>query len=171
MQNSTDLILLFLEDSKMKKIFLSLILVFIFCSSVFGASSDDIYLRRDVFEAKMDVLIQKIDSNFAILSARIDSLEKRIDGVDKRIDGVDKRIDGLEASLNKRIDGIDKKTDAILNIIYLILVMLGTILIAPFVQKWLEFRSEKPEPAFTLEDVKKLIDERFAVHNVSLAGK
>ena len=44
----------------MKKLLLSLTLVLTFCFSAFGAASDDVYLRRDIFKAKMDALMAEI---------------------------------------------------------------------------------------------------------------
>ena len=137
----------------MKKIFLSMIFVF-YAFSAYGASSDDVYLRKDVFEAKMDAFMARIDGNFAALTTRIDELDKRLSS---RIDGVDKRIDNLQ------------------NVFYLVLVLIGVIIALPFVQRGFEKLKENRKQSLTLEDVKKLIEENnakmFEAINVKFATK
>ena len=170
----------------MKKIFLTIIFVF-YAFSAYGASSDDVYLRKDVFEAKMDAFMARIDGNFATLTTKIDELDKRlsarIDGVDKslsaRIDELDKRlssrIDDLDAKLSTRIDSVDKRIDNLQNVFYLVLVLIGVIIALPFVQKGFEKLKENRKQSLTLEDVKKLIEENnakiFEAINVKFATK
>ena len=140
----------------MKKLLLALILIFMTLSGIAnGATSDDVYLRKDVFEAKMETLF-----------AKIDALEKRID---VRIDNLEKRIDRVETHLDKRIDDTH-------NFLYFIMVLVGVLIALPFVQKGLEGRKEKianqnVNQSLTLEDVKKLINEAINMKNLSVQGK
>ena len=138
----------------MRKILLSLMLIAtLYCSGVYGATSDDVYLRKDVFDAKMDAFMAEIRGDIKELSARIDG---RIDSLEKRIDGVDKRIDDSH------------------NFFYLILVGLGVLIAMPFIQKGLEKRElqkEQSSQSFTLDDVKKLINEAIMSNNLSVQGK
>ena len=157
----------------MKKIFLTIIFVF-YAFSAYGASSDDVYLRKDVFEAKMDAFMAEIRGEFKGLYARIDDLDAklstRISDLDAklstRISDLDiklsTRISDLDSKLSTRNDGIDKRIDNLQNVFYLVLVLIGVIITLPFIQKILENRKENLKHSFTLEDVKKLIEENNA---------
>ncbi len=118
----------------MKKVYvLVLIQLLVFGTVSYGAVSDDVYVRKDVFEAKMETMNGKLDmileqlrelrdeqkaqrKDINSLSNRISELAGRIDGLDKRIDVVEKsvnsRIDGMEKSVNARIDGMEKSVNA-----------------------------------------------------------
>ncbi len=168
----------------MKKVYvLVLIQLLVFGIVSYGAVSDDVYVRKDVFEVYMQNILQRLDKiddglnnlnqTVANLSARVEGLDKRIDGLDKRIDGLDKRIDGLDKRmdrLDKRIDGnyvaLSSRIDDLRNGIYLWLVAIGLFASWPKVkesaQKWV-----KPNSSITLEDVKRLIEE----NNAKIAGK
>ncbi len=127
----------------MKKmiVILSMVLL-VFGTESYGAVSDDVYVRKDVFEvymqninSKFDIIMEElkeqrktmneISDKLTVLSGRIDSvnasLSERISGVNAslsgRIDGLNaslsERIDGLNASLSGRIDGLDKRIDGV----------------------------------------------------------
>ncbi|MBQ6982832.1 MAG: hypothetical protein IJQ15_10460 [Synergistaceae bacterium] len=161
----------------MKKVYVLVsIQLLMFGTVSYGAVSDDVYVRKDVFEVYMQSILQRLDKiddglnnlnqTVANLSARVEGLDKRIDGLDKRMDGLDKRIDGLD----KRIDGnyvaLSSRIDDLRNGIYLWLVAIGLFVSWPKVkesaQKWV-----KPTPSITLEDVRRLIEE----NNAKIAGK
>lgn len=110
----------------MKKIIFAVMIVCVMCSGACAVSEDmSVYVRRDVFDAKMEMLFTrlegKIDALDKKLSAQIDGLDKKIDAVDKKlsekIDGVDKKlsaqIDGVDKKLSAQIDGLDKKIDGV----------------------------------------------------------
>ena len=142
----------------MRKILLSLVLVVtLCCSGVHGASSEDVYLRRDVFEAKMDAFMAEIRGDIKELSARIDG----------RIDSLEKEVKSVETNLNKRVDDLH-------NFFYLIIVLLGLVIAMPFMQKShneSEVKKEKTVQILTVDDVKKLINEAIMSNNLSLQGK
>ena len=131
----------------MRKILLSLVLIAtLYCSGVYGVTSDDVYLRKDVFEAKMDAFMAEIRGDIKELSARIDG----------RIDSLEKRIDDSH------------------NFFYLILVGLGVLIAMPFMQKLhieREIKREKTVQILTVDDVKKLINEAMMSNNLSVQGK
>ena len=162
----------------MKKFFAAIFLLLILSSVSYAAASEDIkvqdvYVRQDVFDAKMEALFLRLHSeienlgnkingridslsaemsgNLKELSARIDSnykeLSVRIDGVEKRIDGVENRIDGVE----NRIDDVGKRIDTTNTFFYYLLVMLGIIIGLPYVNKWLEGRSIKNQQPSTTQ--------------------
>ena len=113
----------------MKKVYVLVsIQLLMFGTVSYGAVSDDVYVRKDVFEVYMQSILQRLDKiddglnnlnqTVANLSARVEGLDKRIDGLDKRMDGLDKRIDGNYVALSSRIDDLR-------NGIYLWLVEIG----------------------------------------------
>ena len=135
----------------MKKIIILTILSLMMSSESFGAVSDDVYVRKDVFDAKKEAMFNRLHGDIQALSEKIDrrfdTLSARIDGLDKRMDGFDKRIDDLQHYL------------------YLVLVLLGIVVALPSVQKALQWREERKEARksfITLEDVERLIDARMA---------
>ena len=163
----------------MRKVYvLLLVQLLVFGTASYGAVSDDIYVRKDVFDAKIEALFnrlhgdiqalsERMDGNFAKLSERIDglntSLSERIDGVNASLSG---RIDGVNASLSGRIDSLDKRIDDLRNGIYLWLAAVGIVIAWPKVsEKFQNWR--KSQPSVTLEDVRRLIEE----NNAKLQGK
>ena len=94
----------------MKKIFCAVLMMFVMCSVSLGASEDmSVYVRQDVFDAKMETLFLRLHGEIENLGTR---LEGKIDALSERIDGLDKKIDGVEKSLSERINGLEKKMDA-----------------------------------------------------------
>ena len=69
----------------MKKILLAVVLILVAASGCYGAASDDVYLRRDVFEAKMDAFMAEIRlGNEQIrreMNDRFNVLDRKIDNV------------------------------------------------------------------------------------------
>ncbi|MBQ3457394.1 MAG: hypothetical protein IJG30_00385 [Synergistaceae bacterium] len=164
----------------MKKVLVLLLIQILFYGTAcYGAVSDDIYVRKDVFEVYMRNLGDKLDmilegqkalrqdinvlsERVSVLDRRVDRLEARMNGLDKRIDGLDKRIDGVD----KRVESVDKRIDDLRNGIYLWLVAIGLFLSWPKAQKMLQSFG-KSTPSITLEDVRRLIEE----NNMKLSGK
>lgn len=136
----------------MKKIYVAMMIVILTATASYGAVSDDVYVRRDVFDAKMESMFNRLHGDIQVLSGKIDAL-------DKRIEGIDKRIDGVNTSLSARIDDLR-------NGLYLWLVAIGLFVSWPkakeTVQKW-----GKATPSITLEDVQRLIEQ----NNARMAGK
>ncbi len=153
-----------------RKFLMTLLLVCVLSSSCYAATSYDIYVRQDVFDAKMEALFVRLHGEIEALGNKLEgeikALSERIDGnfatLLSRIDGLDKRIDGLD----KRIDGLDKRIDLTNNFLYYVLVLLGAMLLLPFVNRWLDNKANKQEEAtqkfITLDDVRKLIEENNA---------
>ena len=130
---------------KMKKIIILIMLLLMMSSESFGAVSDDVYVRKDVFDAKMEAMFNRLHGDIQALS---------------------ERMDGNFAALSRRMDGLDKRMDNLQHhYLYLVLVLLGIIVALPSVQKMLQWREERKEArksSITLEDVERLIDARMA---------
>jgi len=140
-----------------KKIFTALILACLLSSSAYGSASEVIYIRQDVFDAKMEAFMNEIRGEFQVINAKFAALDKRIDDLQT---STAKRIDDLQASTAYRID--DLKT-----IIYWGLSILGLLIaFAIFGPSFGEFLRNLRKPSFTLEDVRRLIEE----NNVRLSA-
>ena len=134
----------------MKKILLAVLCLSIL-SPAYGAS-EDVYVRQDVFDAKMEAL-------FSRLHGEIEALGNKING---RIDTLSARMDGNFMALSNRIDGLEKRVEDTHNFLYYLLVVFAAIVLLPYINKWWEERKERKEaaqPSITLDDVKRLIAE------------
>ncbi|MBQ9904905.1 MAG: hypothetical protein IJM47_08990 [Synergistaceae bacterium] len=104
------------------------------------------YLRKDVFDAKMDRILQRLDR----IDQRLDNLEKSINGLSDRL-----------SMLSGRVEGLDARMGDMQNYIYFLIVFLGIVVGLPTVQKMYE-KGKESRPTVTLEDVKRLIEENNA---------
>lgn len=141
----------------MKKFISAIILILTLTVSAFAANSDDIYLRRDVFEAKMDAFMAEIK----LMNQNMRSeLKQDINELSKAVSVLSTRIDGLDA----RIDGTNTRIDDLRNGLYLWLVAIGTFIAWPKAKEFLQSRKTN-KPDFTLQDVEilvtKLIDAKL----------
>ncbi|MBQ9390247.1 MAG: hypothetical protein IJU07_08745 [Synergistaceae bacterium] len=146
----------------MKRLATVLLLMLSMTGLCYGAASEDmsVYLRKDVFDAKMEAFMTEIRGEFQVVNAKIDALSRR---VDDNYNTLSKRIDDNYSSLLKRIDNHYNSLDK--NGMYLLLVVLGIIMSLPIVQKMLqshESKKESKQQFVTLEDVKRLIAENNA---------
>ncbi|MBQ7170481.1 MAG: hypothetical protein IJR63_11330 [Synergistaceae bacterium] len=181
----------------MRKILLSVMIACAVSSEAFALSEDmSVYVRQDVFDAKMEVLFTRLHSEIENLGTRlegkIDALSERIDGLDKKIDSVEKslsekidavdkrlseKIDAVDKKLSARIDGVDKRIDGLdkriedtHTFVYWILVLFGAIFLIPFVSKFWELHMERRPPTVTLEDVQRMIVEAINANNAKIRG-
>ena len=195
-----------------KIIFVGLLMVGIFCSGAFAANSDDVYLRRDVFEArmdafeakmnvfeiKMDAFVQQIQLENEKFRTEIKSeiqgvkseLQSEIKNVKSDLQGVkselqseiknvksdlQSEIQNVKSDLREQIARIDERTGNTLHVVYWILASLAVIIALPSVQKlliWWYDSKKRSAQSVTLDDVKKLLDERLgAVNSPQVVGK
>ena len=126
----------------MRKILAGIALVLITCSASYGAVSEDmsVYVRRDVFDAKMEGFMKEIRGEFQVMNAKIEALSRRMDDNYRNLEA---RIGDLR------------------EYIYWLIVLLGIIICLPIVQKIFQSVKES-RPTVTLEDVKRLIEENNA---------
>lgn len=161
----------------MKKFILTLIITLIFSASAFAASSDDIYVRKEVFDVHMQNINSKLELILTELKAQgneiksmrndINELAKSVavlsERVDRNFDTLSARINGVDTSLSNRIEGIDNRISdlRIRDAVYLVMVILGIIAALPGIKKFFQWK-EAHKPAFTLEDVERLIDAKLS---------
>ena len=141
----------------MRRVIALIVLSLLTGTASYGAVSDDVYVRKDVFE----VYMQNINANQERILQRLDKLDDGIHALNQTVANLSGRVDGLD----KRIDSLDKRIDDLRNGIYLWLVAIGLIVAWPkareMFRKW-----GTSAPSITLEDVRRLIEE----NNVKLRG-
>lgn len=136
----------------MKKIFCAALMMFVMCSVSLGASEDmSVYVRQDVFDAKMELLLTRIEGKIDALSERIDGLESRIDA---RIDSVERRI-----NYGSIIGDIMK---------YLPFILISALVLMVYASIFFEERRRSRTPFTTVEDVKRLIKEAIAENSAKI---
>ena len=156
-----------------KKIISMLLLLMITSSACYGAVSDDVYLRKDVFDAKMEAMNAKLDmllEQMKNLQEEQKAMRKDLSELTTAVSVMSERIDRNFDTLSARIDGLDKRMDYQQNYLYLLLVILGIIVALPTVQKMLQGREDRKnsrKESITLEDVMRLIEQ----NNARMAGK
>lgn len=151
----------------MRKTIMAALLLMLIANSCYGAVSEDIYVRKDVFDAKMEAFMAEIRlmneqsrnemrSMEASINTRIDKMGTRIDKLETRIDRLDTRIDMLDM----KIDGVEKRMSSLEIMIYWIL---GTLSVAFAVLALAPYLKEIRKPSITLNDVRRLIEENNAL--------
>ena len=154
----------------MKKFFAALIFVLLMSSVIYGAETEDIYVRKDVFEARMDRMEALIEKAVMEMKAENEKFRNEIRGeisvfkdeIGTKLQNVLDEINNLKTEirvLEIRVSELDHRISIIETIVYwifaIVSVMLASLALTPIVR---EFR----RPQITLEDVKKLIEENNA---------
>ena len=119
----------------MKKFLLSLALLLLLPSFSYGAVSDDVYLRKDVFDANMKAVITRIDALENVINTRFNAIDRRIDDMNTRIGDTQTMVYGGFTALG---------------------VLMTLLTFAPSL--WGAVKNVR-RPSITLEDVKRLIAE------------
>ena len=176
----------------MRKFVIPAVFVLLMCNICWGAASEDmnVYLRKDVFEARMDAFMKEMRGEFQVMNAKLEALSQRMDdnyrnleqkiddnrrNLEQKIDdnrrNLEQKIDSNYHNLEQRIDNnyhsLDTRISDVRNDVYLGLVILGIIVSLPIVQKMLSSMEVKRQ-MITLEDVKRLIEENNAELRKSL---
>ena len=115
----------------MRKTIMAALLLMLMTNSCYGAVSEDIYVRKDVFDAKMEAFMAEIRLMNEQLRGEIRELSSRIDGVEKRMSTLE----------------------------IMIYWILGTLSVAFAVLALAPYLKEIRKPSITLNDVRRLIEE------------
>ena len=158
----------------MKKLILILLLLLLMPMKAHAeSSSNDVYLRSDVFEAKMDAFMAEI---------RLMNEQTRRE-MDKRFNEIHAEMDKRFSEVNEKIGRLDERTEATKTSVYWGFAILGiVIVVAP---AFLEYVRSLRKPHFTLDEVNQLITKRmeefstnfmkniqeFSKGNIEFAGK
>ena len=155
----------------MKKFILAIILSITLTASAFAANSDDIYVRKDVFDVHMQNINQNLEKILSELQAQrndINDLKKAVavlsERTDRNFETLSARIDGVNHSLSNRIDGVNSRIDDLRNGLYLWLVVIGTfIAFMGVVVAWPRVKDflTAQKNTLTIQDVERIIDAKL----------
>ena len=149
-----------------KEILLLVMMLIIFNSSAHGAVSDDIYVRKDIFEARMDRLEMLIEKNIAQLRSEIQEmrmeLHQDIQKVDSKVEVLNERTESLKTSVYWGL--------SVMGIIVTVLTLIvGFAIFAPSLS---EFLKGLRKPSMTAEEVEKIFQRLIEANNAKFfAGK
>ena len=157
----------------MKKMLISLLLVLIFNFAAYGAASDDVYLRRDVFEAKMDALMAEIRlGNEQLRNELRSEIQSVKTELHSEIQEVKNELQTEIQGLSSKIDVLDERTRGTERTVYWGLAFFGIfIVLVSFAPGIAEFIKTLRKPQLTIEDVEKIFDKKFEILNAKLAAK
>ena len=155
----------------MKKIFLAFMILIALSSCSFAAENDDVYVRKDLFEAYMKNIDSKLDT---ILKEQA-LMREDIKNIDIRLTKLESKVDGIYIALSNRIDGLEKRVDDLRednkgrigdlnNSIYLWSVILGLVAGLPFFKDLFdEYQAKKQARSqyFTREEMESFFEKMF----------
>ena len=152
---------------KMKKILIAFMIVMMSCACAYAAENDDVYVRKDLFEAYMKKIDEKFDQVFAKLDridSKLENLTQTVATLNERVTRVEARVEGIYVALSNRIDGVEKRfgdlrTDV--NIGIALIGLIAVILGLPVVQKWWEQRKDSKRKYLTAEDVERIVEAKM----------
>ena len=132
----------------MRKIILALMMVLSAVSISSGATSEDmsVYVRKDVFEAKMEAFMAEIRF-------------------------MNEQTRGEIRALSSRVDGLDKRIDDLRNGLYLWITVITVIFAYIEIRRKRQERGDAKEasaPTITLEEIKNLVGQMIAENNAKL---
>ena len=141
----------------MKKILSALFLACLICSEAFAVSEDmNVYVRQDVFDAKIEALRTEIQLGFQMVNTKLEAINTKFEAIDVKLEALDRRITDVENHAFNRHE--DLKT-----MIYWGFSILGLLIaFAIFAPAFSEFLRNLRKPSITLDDVRKLIEENNA---------
>ena len=131
-----------------RKVILALMIVLSVVSMSSGATSEDmsVYVRKDVFEAKMEAFMAEIRF-------------------------MNEQTRGEIRALSSRVDGLDKRIDDLRNGLYLWITVITVIFAYIEIRRKRQERGDAKEasaPTMTLEEIKNLVGQMIAENNAKL---
>ena len=151
----------------MNKFIIAILIAFAVSTSAFGATSGDIYLRQDVFEAKMDAFIAEI----RLMNQQLRSeLKQEIQDTKAELR---KEIQDTKAELKKEIQAnstaiqvTNARLDELKTMVYWGIALLGILItLAAVAPSLVQVAKELKQQNFSLEDVERLIDAKLENKN------
>ena len=121
------------------------------------AENNDVYVRQDVFDARMDRLEILIEKNGIELKAYIDN---SINEVKNEIQQVRSDLTGEIQHLNAEVKVLEGRVDNVVDVVYWGVGGFGVILAAAvFVPMIMGFLKRLFTPSVTIEDVRRVMNE------------
>ncbi|MBQ3764155.1 MAG: hypothetical protein II869_04200 [Synergistaceae bacterium] len=144
---------------KMKKFLMAALIAITISTAAFGAVSGDVYLRQDVFEAKMDAFMAEIrlmnEQTRAELNEKIQANTTAILSTNARIDVT-----------NAKIDATNNRVETLITMVYWGIALLGILISLATWGPSLFQKFKDSKPSLTLEDVERLIDAKLQAKNL-----
>ena len=144
---------------KMKKFLMAALIAITISTAAFGAVSGDVYLRQDVFEAKMDAFMAEIrlmnEQTRAELNEKIQANTTAILSTNARIDVT-----------NAKFDATNNRVETLITMVYWGIALLGILISLATWGPSLFQKFKDSKPSLTLEDVERLIDAKFQAKNL-----
>ena len=153
----------------MKKFLIAIIITITVTASALGATSNDIhegvYLRQDVFEAKMDAFMAEIRlMNQQLKSELKQDIQSVKEELRKDIQANSTAIQANSAAIQTTNARLDELKTAVYWGIGLLGLLITLAAVAPYIVKVLQ-SINIPKPTLTLEDVERLIDAKLQARN------
>ena len=147
----------------MKKIIIATLIAIVASTAAFGAISNDVYLRQDVFEAKMDAFMAEI----RLMNEQTRSeLRKEIQDTKTELNEKIQANTTAIQQTNARIDVTNARLESLITMVYWGIALLGILItlaaVAPSIVQVLKGFSKSK---ITLEDVERLIDAKLQAKN------
>ena len=142
----------------MKKILIATLIAIAASTATFGATSNDVYLRQDVFEAKMDAFMAEI----RLMNEQTRTeLRKEIQANSTAILQTNARIDAT----NARIDVTNARPESLITMLFWEIALLGLLISLVAVVPSIVQSHKNSKPSLTIEDVERLIDAKIQAKN------
>ncbi|MBQ3763458.1 MAG: hypothetical protein II869_00620 [Synergistaceae bacterium] len=147
----------------MKKFLTATLIAIVVSTAAFGATSNDVYLRQDVFEAKMDAFMAEI----RLMNEQTRSeLRKEIQDTKTELNEKIQANTTAIQQTNARIDVTNARLESLITMVYWGIALLGILItlaaVAPSIVQVLKGFSKSK---ITLEDVERLIDAKLQAKN------
>ena len=147
----------------MKKFLTATLIAIVISTAAFGATSNDVYLRQDVFEAKMDAFMAEI----RLMNEQTRSeLRKEIQDTKTELNEKIQTNTTAILQTNARIDVTNARLESLITMVYWGIALLGILItlaaVAPSIVQVLKGLSKSK---ITLEDVERLIDAKIQAKN------
>ena len=158
----------------MKKFLTATLIAIVISTAAFGATSNDVYLRQDVFEAKMDAFMAEIrlmnEQTRSELRKEIQNtkteLQKEIQDTKTELNEKIQANTTAILQTNARIDVTNARLESLITMVYWGIALLGILItlaaVAPSIVQVLKGFSKSK---ITLEDVERLIDAKLQAKN------
>ena len=158
----------------MKKIIIATLIAIVASTAAFGATSNDAYLRQDVFEAKMDAFMAEIKlMNEQTRTELRKEIQDTKTELNEKIQANATAIQQLRSDLkqdiqatNARVDVTNARLESLITMVYWGIAFLSILITlaaaAPSIVQILKGFSKSK---ITLEDVERLIDAKIQARN------
>lgn len=157
----------------MKKILIAALITIAASTAALGATSSDVYLRQDVFEAKMDAFMAEIrlmnEQTRTELRKEIQDtkaeLRKEIQDTKAELNEKIQANSTAILQTNARIDVTNARLESLITMVYWGIALLGLLISLVAVVPSIVQSHKSSKPSFTIEDVERLIDAKIQAKN------